>query len=257
MAIPQAGKSALVLSAGGMFGAYQAGFWKVLAQRFRPDMVVGASAGALNAWAIAGGAPPADLIDYWLAPEGASLARFQLLQAPWRGVFDARPLHARIRRLWEAYRPQLEIGVVATEISRLRPRLFQGPEIEWRHLAASTAVLSCYPQIRIRGQLYSDGGLMEALPLWAAARMGATRILAVNVLSRTPSRLAGWAVRGFRALAPRPPAAPANIEVLTISPSRQLGRLREAVFWRREAVERCLEMGEQDAARVVLWPLIR
>jgi NTE family protein len=252
MAIPQAGKSALVLSAGGMFGAYQAGVWKVLAQRLRPDVVVGASAGALNAWAIAGGAAPADLIDYWLAPECASLASFRFLQAPWRGVFDARPLHARIRRLWEAYRPQLEIGVVATEIPRLRPRLFRGPEIEWRHLAASTAVLACYPQVRIEGRIYSDGGLLEALPLWAAARMGATRIVAVNVLALAPSRLAGWAVRRFRTLAPAPPAAPAELEVIVISPSRPLGSLREAVFWSRDAVERCLEMGEHDAAQVAL-----
>ncbi len=51
--------SALVLSAGGMFGAYQAGVWNVLSQRFQPDMVVGTSAGALNGWAIASGCSPA------------------------------------------------------------------------------------------------------------------------------------------------------------------------------------------------------
>jgi hypothetical protein len=34
---------ALVLSAGGMFGAYQAGDWNVLSQRSQPDLVVGTS----------------------------------------------------------------------------------------------------------------------------------------------------------------------------------------------------------------------
>jgi hypothetical protein len=82
--------------------------------------------------------------------------------------------------------------------------------------------------------------------------MGATRIVAVNVLALAPSRLAGWAVRRFRTLAPAPPAAPAELEVIVISPSRPLGSLREAVFWSRDAVERCLEMGEQDAAQVAL-----
>ena len=53
---------ALVLSAGGMFGAYQAGAWNVLSQRFQPDMVVGTSVGALNGWAIAGGCPPDELL---------------------------------------------------------------------------------------------------------------------------------------------------------------------------------------------------
>src|ERR1035438_5321759 len=54
---------ALVLSAGGMFGAYQAGAWNVLSRRFQPDLVVGASVGALNGWAIAGGCSPAELLD--------------------------------------------------------------------------------------------------------------------------------------------------------------------------------------------------
>jgi predicted acylesterase/phospholipase RssA len=41
-------KRALVLSGGGMFGAWQAGAWSVLARHFQPDLVVGASAGSLN-----------------------------------------------------------------------------------------------------------------------------------------------------------------------------------------------------------------
>jgi len=244
-----------VLSAGGMFGAYQAGVWKALSGRFHPEIVAGASVGALNAWAIAGGATPSELIERWRAPECASLATFRLLQPPWRGVFDARPLHAHIRGLWETYRPRVDIGVVATEIPRCRPRLFRGPEIGWLRLAASCAVLLCYPQIRIEGRVYSDGGLLGALPVWAAARMGATRIVAVNVLARAPSRVAGWAVRGFQALAPGSPPTPGEVEVCTISPSQPLGRLRDAVFWRREAVERAIEMGEEDATRGCPWEL--
>ncbi|MGC9972281.1 MAG: patatin-like phospholipase family protein [Bryobacteraceae bacterium] len=244
-----------MLSAGGMFGAYQAGVWKALSGRFHPEIVVGASVGALNAWAIAGGVAPGELIEHWLAPECASLATFRLMQPPWLGVFDARPLHAHIRRLWETYLPRVDIGVVATGIPRFRPRLFRGPEIGWLHLAASCAVLLCYPQVRIEGRVYSDGGLLGALPVWAAARMGATRIVAVNVLARAPSRLAGWAVRGFRTLAPGLPATPAEVKVCTISPSRPMGRLRDTVFWRREAVERWIEMGEEDAMRDYAWRL--
>ena len=40
--------TALVLSAGGMYGAYQAGAWKAIADIFQPDLVVGASIGAIN-----------------------------------------------------------------------------------------------------------------------------------------------------------------------------------------------------------------
>jgi len=59
--------TALVLSAGGMYGAYQAGAWKELADVFRPDLVVGASIGALTGWAIAGGCEPEELIARWRA----------------------------------------------------------------------------------------------------------------------------------------------------------------------------------------------
>lgn len=54
-------KTALVLSAGAMFGAYHAGVWKGLAGRFQPDLIVGASVGALNGWVMASGCAPQEL----------------------------------------------------------------------------------------------------------------------------------------------------------------------------------------------------
>lgn len=231
-----------------MFGAYQAGAWKALAGRFRPDIVVGTSAGALNAWAIAGGACPDDLIKVWLEPECRDLACFRLTQPPWRGVFDSRPLQARIQKLWQAYTPQLEVGVVATRIPRLRLRLFRDDEIDWTHLAAAAAIPFGYSPMRIGGKLYADGGLLGVLPVWAAARMGATRIVAINVLAHAPSRVAGWAVRAFRAIAPREPGFYPAPELCTIQPDRSLGTVRQALFWSRENVERWIEMGERQAA---------
>ena len=46
-------KDALVLSSGGLFAAYQAGVYKALWPYWKPDLIVGTSAGALNAWLIA------------------------------------------------------------------------------------------------------------------------------------------------------------------------------------------------------------
>ena len=61
-------KTALVLSGGGMFGAYQAGAWKALSREISPDMVVGASVGALNGWLIASGVAAEELEQRWLDP---------------------------------------------------------------------------------------------------------------------------------------------------------------------------------------------
>ncbi len=240
-------KTALVLSAGGMFGAWQAGAWKALAARFDPHIVVGASAGALNGWAIAGGVPPEELAGQWLAPAAAALAAFH---PTWRSVFDSRALHRRIEALWSSYRPQRGIGVVAVELPRLRPRLFRDGEIGPRHLAASCAVLFAYEQIRIGGKFYTDGGLLGALPLWAAAEMGAGRIIALNAFPRNPSRLVRGAVSGLRAFAPPPLALPSSTEVFMLAPSEPLGPLRDAMFWRREAIERWIALGERDGGRL-------
>jgi len=62
-----------------MFGAYQAGVWKRIATLFRPDVVIGTSAGALNAWAIASRCSPEDLIARWLDPRLGSMLRLKML----------------------------------------------------------------------------------------------------------------------------------------------------------------------------------
>ena len=53
--------TALVLSAGGMFGAWEVGVWTVLREHVHFDMIVGASAGAWIGWMIACGATPDEL----------------------------------------------------------------------------------------------------------------------------------------------------------------------------------------------------
>ncbi len=244
--------TALVLSAGGMYGAYQAGAWKALASRLRPDLVVGASVGALNAWAIASAVPPEELIASWLEPDMKRLASVRI-QPPWKGCLDSRPLHARLQRLCESCKPQTAIAVVATELPGLRPRIFQDEAIGWKHLAASSAVLLGYEQIRIGGKLYTDGGLLGSLPLWAAADLGATRIIAVNAMPAMPSVTVSTIVRAIRAVAPgRPRESGRSVDVRTIAPAGPLGPLRHAVFWNRASVENWIARGEADAHRVDL-----
>jgi NTE family protein len=245
--MPLAGpKKALVLSAGGAFAAYQAGAWEVLSARFSPDVVVGASAGALNAWAVAGGATPSELTELWLDP--ACAGAFTIRRRPGLGVFDPAPLHTRIEALWKAYRPRMQVGIVAVELRSLRPRLFRNGEITWRHLAASCALPFGYPPVRLGGKLHVDGGLLDALPLWAAAEMGATQIVAIDVFDRAPSSPLRAVVRGFRVVMPRPPSVPAGIETRLIVPSENLGSSRKAVFWDPAAVERWIALGRADAA---------
>ena len=67
--------TALVLSAGGLYAAWEVGVWKALhaLPGVQPDIVVGASAGALNGWAIAGGCTVQELEREWLEPRMAGI----------------------------------------------------------------------------------------------------------------------------------------------------------------------------------------
>src|SRR5438105_15442955 len=110
-------KTALVLSGGGLFGAWQAGAWRGLAETFQADLVVGASVGSLNGYAIAGGATPEELADFWLTEE---IGRFG-------------NLCANIQNLMRRYPLRLDYSVVLTEVPRFKARSF-ATGITWKHV---------------------------------------------------------------------------------------------------------------------------
>ncbi len=243
-------RTALVLSAGGMFGAYQAGAWKVLADRFQPDVVVGASIGAINGWAIAGLCTPDDLVESWLNLYDLARYRFRVPRKLTGGIVDSQAFEKLVRRTHALYEPQIEYGLIITDSLKLRQRIVRGPGVTWQHLAASAAIPGVFNQHRLDGRIYSDGGLLNALPLWAAAEMGAVRIVAVNALPFSPNRLIGHFVKALRAVTRAQPKMAQSIEVIQIAPSGSLGSAKDALYWKRENATRWIEQGRADAAGV-------
>ena|ERR1035438_1865721 len=241
---------ALVLSAGGMFGAYQAGAWNVLSRRFQIDLVVGASVGALNGWAIAGGCSPADLLAMWRDPATALLMRRRLPMVPWNGFFDPAGLERQVRDWHQRFKPRMPYSLTLVEVPRLRLVRVPDHRITPKHLMASCAVPFGYPPVRIDGRLYVDGGLLDVLPVWAAAEMGATRAIAVNALPLMPSRPLRAAARVVRFLGQKPTKVP-GLEMVLVSPHGPLGSVRDALTWSPENVRRWIQQGEDDAAAVV------
>jgi NTE family protein len=228
-----------------MFGAYQAGAWKVLAREFRPDLVVGASIGALNGWAIAGGCDPAELERYWL--DERSRLRLAFPRSFRHGVFDSDAFDRRVRELFEAFRPRTRYAVVLTDLFKLRPRVFEGGDVTWQHLAASCAVLGCFEQRRIGGRIYSDGGLLSVLPVWAARELGATRVVAVNALPHMPSAAVRTLVGGLRRISGFRPGSNGPLGTIRIEPCEPLGSATDLLRWNRDKVARWIEQGERDA----------
>ncbi len=238
-------KTALVLSAGGMFGAYQAGAWQAIADEIQPDIVVGASVGALNGYPIAAGCPPEQLIRRWLDPESAqTLSLFP--DAGWKnGWFDPAPLRAQAETIIADFIPRIPFGLVLVQLPRLHTVLVKYPDITAAHLQATCSIPLFLPSVRIDGNRYLDGGLLEKLPIWAALEMGATRIIAIDSL---PPVGRWWLRTGTdiaRLFKPRR-RYPNGLDLTIVSPSGYLGDANDAVFWKRENILRWVEMGRRD-----------
>jgi NTE family protein len=223
--------------------------WKALAGRFMPDLVVGASIGSINGWLIAGGCSPAELEDLWLNSGDALHLRPRLPRHWSQGCLDLAPVHGMLSDLFQRFTPKTEYAAVAMDVFRLRPTLFTAEQMTWSHLLASCAVLGAFDLQRLDGRFYADGGILSALPLWAAAELGATRIIAVNPLPDAPRPLQ-WASSVGRAIARFRPDQLNGAEVLRITPRQPLGRFREMLQYRRDRIERWIAEGEQDAARM-------
>lgn len=223
-----------------MWAAWEVGAWKALREHIQPDLIVGASAGAWNGWAIAGGCDPGELCEEWMNPETAKI--FYRAIHP-LGIFGPRVLHERARELYHRFRPKIPFALTLVEVPRLRVHIVRDREIRWEHLAAACAIPFGFPPVRIDGKSYVDGGFRGAVPLWAAEQLGATRALALNVLTGPIFRILRFSTR---AGLPSP-----ALDVQRIEPSERLGSLRDAIVWSAANIRRWIALGERDAKRAL------
>jgi NTE family protein len=248
--------NALVLSGGGMFGAWQAGAWQALQPVFKPDLIVGASIGAINGWMIASRCSPDEIAGRWRShgfeggsSDGKDPGGFSL-----PGILSGVPVLNMARQLTKTYRPEIPLALVCTRVPRLRAQIFRSDELTADHLYASCAVPIILPARRLPdGQSYGDGGFLGPVPAWAAAKLGATTILVIHVLPPMPFWL-DWKIRAAQFLARHDDTVPAGVAVIRVGPDRQLGAVRDSAVWDAGNVERWLaegrEAGERAAAVV-------
>lgn len=225
-----------------MFGAYQAGVWAVLAPHFQPDIFIGASIGSLNAWAMSSGCPPEEWAAAWQTmpmgpPPGLRRPRSLL-----GGCIETEIFERTIQQLHAGFVPRTPCAIAVTDLLRLKPWIVVTPEVTWRHLAASCALIGIMPQYKIDGRWQTDGGLLGSVPLWAATQLGVTHAVTVNILPRGGP----WWLRGFKRCLPCP-AAPALRGILGIEHHSALGSVRDTVVWTPQNAARLLQLGRDDA----------
>jgi NTE family protein len=253
---------ALVLSAGGSFGAYQIGAWAALEEAgWRPDLIVGASIGAVNGWAISRGASADDLLRVWRdAPcamdnpfkNGADSARRCVSLARRTSLFRSWVEH--VFAAWAGGTPRHELWVALTAWPSCGLHVAKGPHWAPEHFVATCAVPAVMRQVRVEGKLYMDGGTFCPLPLRPAIIAGATEIVAVDLLAVPPSRLirrariAAAAVRNLVHGEPieATPEELARVRLVRVQSARLLGTLADCFTWDPQRIEALSEAGYRD-----------
>jgi NTE family protein len=180
-------KTALVFAGGGSLGAVQVGMLRALVtEGIEPDLLIGASVGAMNA-AYFAGAPNYEgvtkLEQIWCGMRRADVfpitfaSAFGLLRHP-DNIIDPSGL----RRLIETHVPfarledaAIPVHILATDLQGSAVAFSRGLAVE--AILASTAIPGVFPPVQIDGQTLMDGAIASSTPIRLAVELGASRII--------------------------------------------------------------------------------
>jgi NTE family protein len=270
------GKTAFVLAGGGSLGAVQVGMLKALTRAgIEPDLVVGASVGAING------------VYFAAQPDDAGVKRLENI---WRrmnrgDVFPLSPLHSLLailgrrdhlitssplRSLVESELPcekleeaRIPCYVVATDV-------LDGTEVAiatgsiTSALLASAAIPAVFPHVTLDGRHLMDGAIANNTPISTALKLGASRVIVLPTgmscaLEKPPRGAVAFALHALNLLVMRqllsdierfsdraelavvPPLCPVTVSAYDFSQTADLIRRAEATtrLWlRKKGLER-------------------
>ena len=194
-------RTAFVLSGGASLAALQVGMLHALYEvGIAPDLLVGTSAGALNA--------------AFVASRPQTVATARALARIWRDVErdDVFPVQPRLlaggllgksnhlvgaealRRLARHYLQfddladaQIPIHAVAFDVDRgIEVLLSEGPALDV--LTATAAIPGVFPPVRVGDRLLIDGGVVNNAPISHAVELGAERVYLLPTVDRSFAR---------------------------------------------------------------------
>jgi NTE family protein len=181
-------RTGFVLAGGGSRGAAQIGMLGALVDRgIAPDAVYGASVGAVNAAGYVAD-PTAEgiarMADIWRTLTSEDVFPHGRVPAPWRFLQQRESVHPSdglrriveqgggLKRFEDAVIP---FEVVATSLADGRPKWFSsGPSVD--PILASAALPALLPPVRIDGEVFIDGGVVDNVPISRAVEQGCNRI---------------------------------------------------------------------------------
>ena len=274
-------RTAFVLGGGGLLGASEVGQLLALQEAgVVPDLVVGASVGAVNGAIVAAEPGPAaveDLRDVWtsLSREAvfasSPLQQLSMAARSRTALHPAEPLRRLlVERLGDVRIEDLRLPFqcVAASIERAEEHWFTtGPLVD--AVLASCAVPGLFPPAVVDGEHYLDGGIVNSVPVGRAVALGAQEVYVLHVgrLERPlrpptkPWEVAAVALevarrhRYSRDLAELPPGATVHLLPTGDPPSftavryRRVGTVAPRIEAARAATARYLAEGARDERR--------
>ena len=182
-------KTAFIFAGGGSLGAIQVGMLKALTENaIRPDLLVGASVGAINAAHFA--ADPSlqgisQLEEIW-----RSLERDEVFHFSWVSGIKAligKRTHLFDEKIFEKFLaerlPYQDFAEAVIPIHIIGSDFVSGEEVilsagkMLSALQASAAIPGIFPPVEIGGHYLIDGGVANHTPVSTAIRLGATRLI--------------------------------------------------------------------------------
>lgn len=188
VAWPTPARLALVLSSGGPRGFSHIGVLKALHEiGVKPDLIVGASVGAMLGSLISAGASMADVETLGLDFDFKSLFRLSLT----RGYkLSGSQLAAYVNTELMRYaghttleRMPVRFAAVAVDTQSGETAAFNTGDAG-RAVQASAASPGQFDPVEIRGRMYADGDLAAPMPVRLARAMGAKKIIALDCSAR-------------------------------------------------------------------------
>jgi NTE family protein len=178
---------------GGPFGAHEVGMLRALVERgIVPDLVLGTSVGAINGVAVAADPTAAGIerlhdawcdIDRSRVFDGSVVRRLATLARTRTHLHGNASLRAMLAELLPvALIEELPVPFqcVAASIERAREHWFcAGPIVP--AVVASAAVPGLLPPVRIDGEHFIDGGIVNSIPLSRAIALQAEQVFVLHV----------------------------------------------------------------------------
>jgi NTE family protein len=184
---------AFVLGGGGILGAHEVGMLRALAEcGVRPDVILGTSIGAINGAFFAADPTLAGverLTELWRSANladrspGTVLRRVTTLARSGTHLQSFREMRERLIEVLPAERVEellVPFQCVAASIEQAAEHWFDsGPLADV--VLASCAVPGILPPVRIDGEHFIDGGIVNSIPVSRAVTLGASRIYVLQV----------------------------------------------------------------------------